>query len=80
MPTLPKNGIFEISTILSNESALKLFCIWEWEEDDSTWHPYSPAECRMIETAFQQGQKEVTLPIIGRQYSVNFTDMTQVNK
>ena len=80
MPTLPKTGIFEITSVLNNEGAVKLFCIWEWEEDDSSWHPYSPAECRKIETAFQQGQKEITLQIIGREYTMSFSEMIQLNK
>lgn len=58
MPKLPSQGMFAIDGLLEKPSPLPgtnlqdLPIVWQWKDDRSQWHPYSPMDCRIIEVCF----------------------------
>lgn len=55
MPKLPTHGMFAVDSLLEKPSSLPgsnhhdLPIVWQWRDDRSQWHPYSPMDCRIIE-------------------------------
>ncbi|CAG0886042.1 unnamed protein product, partial [Darwinula stevensoni] len=84
MPPLPTTGIFSVDSLLSRSSGIQQETIaWQWRDDRSTWHNYSPLDSRIIEVsmaAHQSGEEEVSLSAQGHAYTVDFSTMQQINE
>ncbi|XP_013418116.1 E3 ubiquitin-protein ligase TRIP12 isoform X2 [Lingula anatina] len=81
MPSLPNDGVFSVDSLLrkgctTNTDAV----IWQWRDDRGIWHPYSLIDSRIIEASHQSGEDEVSLSTMGRNYSIDFNSMQQINE
>ncbi|KAK7602929.1 hypothetical protein V9T40_006903 [Parthenolecanium corni] len=85
MPKLPSQGMFAIDSLLEKSSPLPgsnlqdLPIVWQWKDDRSQWHPYSPMDCRIVEASHQSGEDDVSLTTQGRTYTIDFHLMQQIN-
>ncbi|XP_036409821.1 E3 ubiquitin-protein ligase TRIP12-like isoform X2 [Megalops cyprinoides] len=80
MPCLPRDGIFAVDTMLKKGSAqTSEGAIWQWRDDRGLWHPYNRIDSRIIETAHQSGEEEISLSL-GRVYTIDFNSMQQINE
>uniref|UniRef100_A0A3P9ACW2 E3 ubiquitin-protein ligase n=1 Tax=Esox lucius TaxID=8010 RepID=A0A3P9ACW2_ESOLU len=67
MPCLPREGIFAVDVMLKKGSAQATEgAIWQWRDDRGLWHPYNRIDSRIIETAHQNGEDEISLSTLGR--------------
>ncbi|KAA0714672.1 E3 ubiquitin-protein ligase TRIP12 [Triplophysa tibetana] len=81
MPCLPREGIFAVDTMLKKGSAQTTEgAIWQWRDDRGLWHPYNRIDSRIIETAHQNGEDEISLSTLGRVYTIDFNSMQQINE
>ncbi|KAL1512943.1 hypothetical protein ABEB36_002442 [Hypothenemus hampei] len=81
MPKLPTDGIFTVDAMLEKPSSIaKDQPIWQWRDDRGWWHPYGAVDSRIIESAHQNGDDEVSLNTLGRIYTVDFHSMQQINE
>ncbi|XP_048518532.1 E3 ubiquitin-protein ligase TRIP12 isoform X3 [Dendroctonus ponderosae] len=81
MPKLPTDGIFTVDALLERPiSVAKDQPVWQWRGDRGWWHPYGPVDSRIIESAHQNGDDEVSLNTLGRIYTVDFHSMQQINE
>ncbi|XP_062521457.1 E3 ubiquitin-protein ligase TRIP12-like isoform X2 [Corticium candelabrum] len=81
LPTLPSDGIFSIDALLkSAESAAQSQSMWQWKDNSGVWHLYSRADSHVIELAFQAGEEEVAVTIMGRNYAIDFLALQQINE
>uniref|UniRef100_A0A8C9TIA3 E3 ubiquitin-protein ligase n=1 Tax=Scleropages formosus TaxID=113540 RepID=A0A8C9TIA3_SCLFO len=81
MPCLPREGIFAVDTMLKKGSAqMTEGAIWQWRDDRGLWHPYNRIDSRIIETAHQNGEDEISLSTLGRVYTIDFNAMQQINE
>ena len=52
MPTLPTDGIFSIDLLMRKGSGASIDAvIWQWKDDRSLWHPYTPIDSKIIEVS-----------------------------
>ena len=55
--------------------------VWEWENSQRRWRPYSPQVVQLLERAFSKGLKSVFLgdaePLLSN-FSVNITTLRQL--
>ncbi|XP_065214939.1 E3 ubiquitin-protein ligase TRIP12 isoform X3 [Planococcus citri] len=85
MPKLPSHGMFAVDSLLEKSSPLPganhqdIPIVWQWKDDRSQWHPYSPMDCRIIEASHQSGEEDVSLTTQGRTYTIDFHLMRQIN-
>ncbi|CAG0903219.1 unnamed protein product, partial [Cyprideis torosa] len=56
MPALPNRGVFSIDSCLS-KSGPPSVVTWEWRDDRGEWHPYSPADCKIIEVGIGEDHR-----------------------
>ncbi|KAF7665576.1 hypothetical protein LDENG_00138410 [Lucifuga dentata] len=81
MPCLPREGIFAVDVMLKKGSAQTTEgAIWQWRDDRGIWHPYNRIDSRIIETAHQNGEDEISLSTLGRVYTIDFNSMQQINE
>ncbi|XP_061781672.1 E3 ubiquitin-protein ligase TRIP12 isoform X4 [Nerophis lumbriciformis] len=81
MPCLPREGIFAVDVMLKKGSAQTTEgVIWQWRDDRGMWHPYNRIDSRIIETAHQNGEDEISLSTLGRVYTIDFNSMQQINE
>ncbi|KAM9853284.1 E3 ubiquitin-protein ligase TRIP12 isoform 3-T3 [Aulostomus maculatus] len=81
MPCLPREGIFAVDVMLKKGSAqMTEGAIWQWRDDRGLWHPYNRIDSRIIETAHQNGEDEISLSTLGRVYTIDFNSMQQINE
>ncbi|KAM3874791.1 LOW QUALITY PROTEIN: E3 ubiquitin-protein ligase TRIP12 [Diretmus argenteus] len=81
MPCLPREGIFAVDVMLKKGSAQTTEgAIWQWRDDRGLWHPYNRIDSRIIETAHQNGEDEISLSTLGRVYTIDFNSMQQINE
>ncbi|XP_033487253.1 E3 ubiquitin-protein ligase TRIP12 isoform X3 [Epinephelus lanceolatus] len=81
MPCLPREGIFSVDVMLKKGSAQTTEgAIWQWRDDRGLWHPYNRIDSRIIETAHQNGEDEISLSTLGRVYTIDFNSMQQINE
>ncbi|MGH0119846.1 UNVERIFIED_CONTAM: hypothetical protein FKN15_043279 [Acipenser sinensis] len=81
MPCLPREGIFAVDTMLKKGNTQNTDgAIWQWRDDRGLWHPYNRIDSRIIETAHQNGEDEISLSTLGRVYTVDFNSMQQINE
>uniref|UniRef100_A0A8D3E921 E3 ubiquitin-protein ligase n=1 Tax=Scophthalmus maximus TaxID=52904 RepID=A0A8D3E921_SCOMX len=81
MPCLPREGIFAVDLMLKKGSAQTTEgAIWQWRDDRALWHPYNRIDSRIIETAHQNGEDEISLSTLGRVYTIDFNSMQQINE
>nr|XP_043887511.1 E3 ubiquitin-protein ligase TRIP12 isoform X6 [Solea senegalensis] len=81
MPCLPREGIFAVDLMLKKGSAQTTEgAIWQWRDDRGLWHPYNRIDSRIIETAHQNGEDEISLSTLGRVYTIDFNSMQQINE
>ncbi|KAJ8256885.1 hypothetical protein COCON_G00190370 [Conger conger] len=81
MPCLPREGIFAVDAMLKKGSAqTSEGAIWQWRDDRGLWHPYNRIDSRIIETAHQNGEDEISLSTLGRVYTIDFNSMQQINE
>ncbi|XP_076002219.1 E3 ubiquitin-protein ligase TRIP12 isoform X1 [Genypterus blacodes] len=81
MPCLPREGIFAVDIMLKKGSAQTTEgAIWQWRDDRGLWHPYNRIDSRIIETAHQNGEDEISLSTLGRVYTIDFNSMQQINE
>lgn len=81
MPCLPREGIFAVDSMLKKGSAQTTEgAIWQWRDDRGLWHPYNRIDSRIIETAHQNGEDEISLSTLGRVYTIDFNSMQQINE
>ncbi|XP_052008974.1 LOW QUALITY PROTEIN: E3 ubiquitin-protein ligase TRIP12-like [Xyrauchen texanus] len=81
MPCLPREGIFAVDVMLKKGSAHTTEgAIWQWRDDRGLWHPYNRIDSRIIETAHQNGEDEISLSTLGRVYTIDFNSMQQINE
>ncbi|XP_066255069.1 E3 ubiquitin-protein ligase TRIP12 isoform X1 [Euwallacea similis] len=81
MPKLPTDGIFSVDALLERPTILaKDQPVWQWRDDRGWWHPYGAVDSRIIESAHQNGDDEVSLNTLGRIYTVDFATMQQINE
>ncbi|XP_077104415.1 E3 ubiquitin-protein ligase TRIP12 isoform X8 [Siphateles boraxobius] len=81
MPCLPREGIFAVDAMLKKGSAHTTEgAIWQWRDDRGLWHPYNRIDSRIIETAHQNGEDEISLSTLGRVYTIDFNSMQQINE
>ncbi|KAI1882670.1 hypothetical protein AGOR_G00237280 [Albula goreensis] len=80
MPCLPREGIFVVDALLKKGSAqASEGVVWQWKDDRGLWHPYNRIDSRIIETAHQSGEEEISLSL-GRVYTIDFNSMQQINE
>ncbi|XP_055852199.1 E3 ubiquitin-protein ligase TRIP12 isoform X2 [Episyrphus balteatus] len=80
MPRLPTDEIFAVNALvdrplLNTQDEVQ----WQWRDDRGTWHSYSPADSRIIDSAHMNSDDEITLNTHGRNYTVDFHSMQQIN-
>uniref|UniRef100_A0A8B9LPY2 E3 ubiquitin-protein ligase n=1 Tax=Astyanax mexicanus TaxID=7994 RepID=A0A8B9LPY2_ASTMX len=81
MPCLPREGIFAVDAMLKKGSAHTTEgAVWQWRDDRGLWHPYNRIDSRIIETAHQNGEDEISLSTLGRVYTIDFNSMQQINE
>nr|XP_018917455.1 PREDICTED: E3 ubiquitin-protein ligase TRIP12 isoform X1 [Bemisia tabaci]XP_018917456.1 PREDICTED: E3 ubiquitin-protein ligase TRIP12 isoform X1 [Bemisia tabaci] len=84
MPRLPSDGLFAVDALLERPtvtySGTYDAIMWQWRDDRTLWHPYSPIDSRIIEAAHQAGEDEVTLTTLGRTYTIDLHTMQQINE
>ncbi|XP_076254826.1 E3 ubiquitin-protein ligase ctrip isoform X2 [Rhynchophorus ferrugineus] len=81
MPKLPTDGIFSVDSLLEKQVVIaKDQPIWQWKDDRGWWHSYGPVDIRIIESAHQNGEDEVSLNTLGRIYTIDFHSMQQINE
>ncbi|XP_053479325.1 E3 ubiquitin-protein ligase TRIP12 [Ictalurus furcatus] len=81
MPCLPREGIFAVDAMLKKGSAHTTeAAVWQWRDDRGLWHPYNRIDSRIIETAHQNGEDEISLSTLGRVYTIDFNSMQQINE
>ncbi|RXM36430.1 E3 ubiquitin-protein ligase TRIP12 [Acipenser ruthenus] len=81
MPCLPREGIFAVDTMLKKGNTQNTDgAIWQWRDDRGLWHPYNRIDSRIIETAHQNGEDEISLSTLGRVYTIDFNSMQQINE
>ncbi|KAJ8368138.1 hypothetical protein SKAU_G00081660 [Synaphobranchus kaupii] len=81
MPCLPREGIFAVDAMLKKGSTqTSEGAIWQWRDDRGLWHPYNRIDSRIIETAHQNGEDEISLSTLGRVYTIDFNSMQQINE
>uniref|UniRef100_A0A674PGD2 E3 ubiquitin-protein ligase n=1 Tax=Takifugu rubripes TaxID=31033 RepID=A0A674PGD2_TAKRU len=81
LPCLPREGIFAVDLMLKKGSAQATEgAIWQWRDDRGLWHPYNRIDSRIIETAHQNGEDEISLSTLGRVYTIDFNSMQQINE
>uniref|UniRef100_A0A3P8NY33 E3 ubiquitin-protein ligase n=1 Tax=Astatotilapia calliptera TaxID=8154 RepID=A0A3P8NY33_ASTCA len=81
MPCLPREGIFAVDVMLKKGSVQTTEgAIWQWRDDRGLWHPYNRIDSRIIETAHQNGEDEISLSTLGRVYTIDFNSMQQINE
>ncbi len=51
---------------------------WQWRDDRGLWHNYMWVDNRILETAHQSGEDEISLSTLGRNYIIDFTNSQQV--
>ena len=53
MPRLPSDGLFAVDALLERPtvtySGTYDAIMWQWRDDRTLWHPYSPIDSRIIE-------------------------------
>uniref|UniRef100_A0A8D8MAI1 E3 ubiquitin-protein ligase n=1 Tax=Cacopsylla melanoneura TaxID=428564 RepID=A0A8D8MAI1_9HEMI len=54
--------------------------VWQWKDDRGVWHAYSAVDTRLIESAHQAGEDELSLSTLGREYTLDFHSMQQINE
>ncbi|KAG5847727.1 hypothetical protein ANANG_G00129290 [Anguilla anguilla] len=80
MPCLPREGIFAVDSLLKKGGAqASEGAVWQWRDDRGLWHPYNRIDSRIIETAHQSGEEELSLSL-GRVYTIDFNSMQQINE
>ncbi|KAL6489704.1 hypothetical protein MHYP_G00000490 [Metynnis hypsauchen] len=52
--------------------------VWQWEDDDGQWEPYSSTACAQLDAAVRAGKSSVTLQV-SPGYEVDLVKMTQTN-
>ncbi|XP_041119244.1 E3 ubiquitin-protein ligase TRIP12 isoform X3 [Polyodon spathula] len=81
MPCLPREGIFAVDTMLKKGNTQNTDgAVWQWRDDRGLWHPYNRIDSRIIETAHQNGEDEISLSTLGRVYTIDFNSMQQINE
>eukprot|EP00061_Rhincodon_typus_P011252 g36137.t1 len=55
------------------------YFVWQWQGDDTAWHPYSAALCAELEQARRQGQRTVDQSVGRVRYQLDVGRMRQVN-
>lgn len=55
------------------------FYIWQWEDEKGKWSPYSAALCLQLEDAQERATATVDFEACHRSYSVNLSEMKQIN-
>ncbi|GCB83461.1 hypothetical protein scyTo_0024336, partial [Scyliorhinus torazame] len=53
--------------------------VWQWQDDDAAWHPYSAGVCVDLERARTKGEGTATLAIGRVRYTLDIGRMRQVN-
>uniref|UniRef100_A0A915K565 E3 ubiquitin-protein ligase n=1 Tax=Romanomermis culicivorax TaxID=13658 RepID=A0A915K565_ROMCU len=79
-PALPNDGLFEVdswlkSSVMSNEHIL-----WTWRDDKGLWRPFSHVDNRILETAYQSKEEEVSISVTGQTFTIDLLNMLQVNE
>ncbi|XP_043275356.1 E3 ubiquitin-protein ligase TRIP12 isoform X3 [Venturia canescens] len=80
MPPLPTDGIFSVNSLLERTSNQQETVHWEWRDERHCCHPFSTIDSRIIEMAFQNGEDEICLSMLGRTYTIDLTVMKQINE
>ncbi|XP_038631572.1 poly [ADP-ribose] polymerase 2 [Scyliorhinus canicula] len=55
------------------------YFVWQWQDDDALWHPYSASVCVDLERARIKGEGTATLAIGRVRYTLDIGRMRQVN-
>ena len=71
-------GIFAVDSLLSKNQQTPEQGLWQWRDDKGIWHAYSWIDSKIIETAYQRGEDEVSFAVAGRTYNIDFNTMQQV--
>ncbi|CAG7833938.1 unnamed protein product [Allacma fusca] len=81
LPKLPKDGLFVVNTMMTHPHLAYQDAIqWQWRDDRGLWNSYSAFDSRIIETAHQSGEDEISLSMQGRTYTIDFLGMQQINE
>ncbi|XP_041350022.1 E3 ubiquitin-protein ligase TRIP12-like isoform X2 [Gigantopelta aegis] len=81
LPKLPSDGLFSIDVMLRKGCSVNNDAVvWQWQDDRSMWHPYTPIDSKIVEAAYQAGEDEVNLSTMGRSYAIDFNSMQQINE
>ncbi|XP_067870541.1 poly [ADP-ribose] polymerase 2 isoform X2 [Heterodontus francisci] len=55
------------------------YYVWQWQDDDALWHPYSAAVCADLERARRKGEGTIVVAVGRVRYSLDIGRMRQVN-
>ena len=81
MPPLPADGIFAVDALLAKPGAyIRDPVLWQWQDDKGNWHTYGYNDCRVIEAAHVAGEREVTLTVNGKSFSLNLSSMHEIRE
>ena len=81
MPPLPADGIFAVDALLAKPGAyIRDPVLWQWQDDKGNWHTYGYNDCRVIEAANVAGEREVTLTVNGKSFSLNLSSMHEIRE
>ncbi|XP_069044736.1 poly [ADP-ribose] polymerase 2 isoform X2 [Lepisosteus oculatus] len=69
----------EVSAEETAQTEQKPESLWQWQDDDGSWKPYSPAVCAKLGLAAQAGRASVSVPVGSGKYTVDLKKMTQIN-
>eukprot|EP00794_Sanderia_malayensis_P011042 gene11042-12207_t len=81
LPSLPSTGVFSVDPLLVKgfQQNANSGC-WQWRDDRGIWHNYMWVDNRIIETAHQTGEDEISLSTLGRNYIIDFANSQQINE
>ncbi|XP_059479777.1 E3 ubiquitin-protein ligase TRIP12 isoform X2 [Neocloeon triangulifer] len=81
MPRLPTDGLFAVDALIERPVPVAQDAVtWQWRDDRELWHSYSSMDSRIIEASHQAGEDEISLPTLGRTYTIDFHSMQQINE
>lgn len=79
MPSLPLNGIFSIDLLFSKtNTASSDMPVWQWKDERGLWQPFNVIDNKKIESAHQNGEDELEVESINRNYLVDFNSMLKI--
>lgn len=75
LPPLPKDVLVSVMPTMDETKIM-----WQWRDNEQRWRNYQSSEAKILERAYNSGEKSANFRMHGQHYSVNFEDMVQMNR